>query len=110
MWFTIEIDVNILITQFNHFAVDLSEVLITRWLIWIRLFNFNVQYIFDKRYIAADEFSQRSCEFSNDIDEVYEKNIDDFIDDQFNCVRICSMRVNKNDNKQSLKNEYSKKF
>ena len=46
---------------------------------------------------------------TNDIDEVHEKNIDDFIDDQFNCVRVCSMRVNENDNEQSLKNEYSEK-
>ena len=45
----------------------------------------------------------------NDIDEVHEKNIDDFIDNQFNCVRIYSMRVNENDDKQSLKNEYSEK-
>ena len=37
------------------------------------------------------------------------KNIDDFINDQLNCVRICSMRVNENDDEQSLKNEYSEK-
>ena len=108
--FIIEIDVNILIAQFNRSAVNLSEVLMTRWLTWIYLFNFNVRHVFDKKHIAADEFFRKSCEFSNDIDEVHKKNIDDFIDDQFNCVQICSMRVNENDDKQSLKNKYSEKF
>ena len=110
MRFTIEIDVNILIVQLNHSAADLSEILMTRWLTWIRLFDFDVRHVFDKRYTATDEFSRRSRELSNDIDEVHEKNIDDFIDDQFNYMRICSMRVNENDDEQSLKNEYSEKF
>ena len=58
----------------------------------------------------TDELFRKLREFSNDIDEVHKKNIDDFIDDQFNCMRICSMRVNENDNEQSLKNKYSEKF
>ena len=58
----------------------------------------------------TDEFSRKSRELSNDIDEVYKKNIDDFINDQLNCVRICSMHINENDDEQSLKNEYSEKF
>ena len=110
MRFIIEIDVNILIVQLNRSAADLSEILMTRWLTWICLFNFNIRYVFDKKHIAADELSRRSCELSNDIDKIHEKNIDDCIDDQFNCVRICSMRVNKNDDEQFLKNEYFEKF
>ena len=74
------------------------------------MFDFNVWHVFDKRYIAADELFRRLCKLSNNIDEVHKKNIDDFIDDQFNCVRIYSMRINKNDDEQSLKNEYFKKF
>ena len=81
----------------------------TRWLAWIRLFDFDVRHVLDKRHTAADELSRRPRGPSNDIDEVYEKNIDDFIDDQLNCVRVCSMRVNENDDEQPLKNEYSEK-
>ena len=73
------------------------------------MFDFNVRHISDKRHTATDELSRRSRELLNDIDEVHEKNIDDFIDDQLNCVRVCSMRVNKNDDEQSLKNQYSEK-
>ena len=108
--FTIEIDVNILIAQLNCFTADLSEALMIRWLTWICLFDFNVRHIFDKRYTATDELFRKSCELSNDIDKVHEENIDDFINKQFNCVRVCSMRVNKNNDEQSLKNEYSEKF
>ena len=31
----------------------------------------------------------------NDIDKVYKKNIDNFINDQFNCVRIDSIPANQ---------------
>ena len=109
MRFIIEIDVNTLIAQFNRSAADFFEVLVIRWLTWICLFNFDIRHVFGKKHTAADELSRRSCEPSNDIDEVHEKNIDDFIDDQLNCVRICSMRVNENDDEQSLKNEYLEK-
>ena len=106
----IEIDVNTLIAQLNRFIIDLSEILMTRWLTWICLFDFNVRHVVDKKYTATDKFFQRPRELSNDIDKIYEKNIDDFINDQLNCVRICSVRINENDDEQSLKNEYSGKF
>ena len=108
--FIIEIDVNILIVQLNRSAVNFSKILIICWLTWIHLFDFNVRHVLDKRYTATDEIFRRSREFSNDIDKVDKKNIDDFISDQFNCVRVCSMRINENDNEQFLKNEYFEKF
>ena len=70
------------------------------------MFDFNIRYVFDKKYIAADKFCRGSYELSNDIDEVHEKNIDNFIDDQFNCVRVCSIRVNKKNDELFLKNQY----
>ena len=73
------------------------------------MFNFNVRHVFDKRHIAADELFRKSRELLNNIDEVYKKNIDDFIDDRFNCEQICSVRVNQNDDEKSLKNEYFEK-
>ena len=99
-----------MIVQLNRSAADFSEILMIRWLIWIRLFNFDVRHVFDKRYTAIDELSRRPRELSNDIDEIHEKNIDNFINDQFICVQICSVRINENDDEQLLKNEYSEKF
>ena len=43
--FIIEIDVNTLIAQLNRSAADLSEILMIRWLTWIRLFDFDVPYL-----------------------------------------------------------------
>ena len=72
---------HILIAQFNYSVVNFSENLMTRWLTWIHLFDFNIWHVFNKKHTAADELSWRFREFLNDIDEVYKKNIDDFIDD-----------------------------
>ena len=110
MRFTIEIDVNTLIAQLNRFALDLSEILMICWLAWIRLFDFNIRHVLDKRHTATDEFFWKFYELLNNIDEVHEENINDFINDQLNCVRICSVRINENDDEQFLKNEYSEKF
>ena len=74
------------------------------------MFDFNVRHVLNKRYIVINKLSWRSREISNDIDEVHEENIDDFIDDHLNCIQICSMRVNENDDEQFLKNEYFEKF
>ena len=73
--FIIKINVNILIIQFNRSAVDLSETLMTRWLTWIHLFDFDVRHVLDKRYTATDELFRKSYEFSNDIDEIHEKTL-----------------------------------
>ena len=74
------------------------------------MFNFNVWHVLDKRYTAINKLFRRSRVFSKNINEVYKKNIDNSIDDQLNCRRIYSMRINKNDDKQLLKNKYSEKF
>ena len=74
------------------------------------MFDFDVRHVLDKRHIATNEFFRKFRESSNDIDEIHEKNIDNFINDQFNCMRICLMRINENDDEQLLKNEYSEEF
>ena len=109
MWFIIKIDVNILMTQFNRFAADLLKILIIRWLTWIKLFDFDVKHVFDKKYTIANNLSRQFRDFLNDIDEIHEKNINDFIDKQLNCVRVCSVNVNEVKKELSLKKNYFKK-
>ena len=55
--FIIEINANILMTQFNRSAVNLSKILIIRWLTWIKFFDFDVKYIFGKKHTTANDFS-----------------------------------------------------
>ena len=107
--FIIKIDVNILMTQFNYFAADFSKVLIIRWLTWIKFFDFDVKHVFDKKHIIANDFFRQFRNFLNDIDKIHEKNINDFINKQLNCVRVCFMNVNKIKKKLSLKKNYFKK-
>ena len=38
------------------------------------------------------------------------KNINGFINDQFNCIQVDLMRINEKPDEQSSKNEYSEKF
>ena len=79
MRFIIKINANILMTQFNRSAANFLRILITRWLTWIKLFDFNMKHVFDKKYIIVDDFSRRFRNFLNDINETHEKNIDDFM-------------------------------
>ena len=109
MRFIIKIDANILMTQFNCSVANLSKVFIIYWLTWIKFFDFNVNHVFDKKYTVVDDFSRWSRNFSNDIDEFYEENIDDFIDEQLNCVRVYFVNVNEIEKKLSLKKNYFEK-
>ncbi len=51
----------------------------TKWLAWICLFDFEVRYIPGTKYIVVDDLSRRSRTKSDDIDEEYAEDIDDFI-------------------------------
>ncbi len=50
-----------------------------RWLVWIRLFDFKVRYIPGIKYIITDDLSRRPRIKSNDINEKYAEDINDFI-------------------------------
>ena len=69
-----------------------------------------MKYIFNKKHTIANDFSQKLRNSLNDIDEIHEKNIDDFIDEQLNCIRVCFVNVNEIKKKLSLKKNYSEKL
>ena len=68
-----------------------------------------MKHVFDKKHTIANDFSQRFRDFSNNINKIHEENIDDFIDEQLNCVRVYLMNVNKIKKKLLLKKNYSEK-
>ncbi len=108
--FVIEIDINILMTQLNWSASDLSEALMTQWLAWICLFNFDVHHIFNRKHNAFNELSRKLRESSDDEDETYEKDINDFIDAQLNFIHLCSVSIVVEENMSILKDSYSEHF
>ena len=48
--------------------------------------------------------------FFDDFNEVYEKNINDFINEQLNCVRVCSVAVTEKFNRNVFNLKYNEKF
>ena len=71
--------------------------------------NFDVKNIFKKKYIAVDDFFQWFQNSLNEIDEIHEEDINDFINKQLNCIYIYFMNVNEIEKKLSLKENYFKK-
>ncbi len=79
VYFILETDVRVLIIQLNRSGADLFSVLVIRWLVWIRLFDFEVRYIPGMKHTAIDDLSRRPRIKSDDIDEEYSEDINDFI-------------------------------
>ena len=52
--FVLEMDANVLVAQLNQSATDLPGSLVTRWIAYIRLFDFEVQHVPGKKHTAAD--------------------------------------------------------
>ena len=57
--FVIETDAKTLVAQLNRSASDVPGALVTRWLAWIHLFDFEVRHVSGKKYTAADDLSRR---------------------------------------------------
>ena len=68
-----------------------------------------MKHVFNKKHTTVNYFFRRFQNFLNDIDEIYEKNIDDFIDEQLNCVCIYFLNVNEIEKKLLLKKNYFEK-
>ena len=63
----------------------------------------------DKKHIITDELFRRLKMFFNNKDEAYKQNINDFIDSQLNCVRVCSVSVTEETERNSLNSKYNEK-
>lgn len=86
--FTLETDANVLVAQLNRGATDLPGALVTRWLAWIRLFDFDVRHVPGKKHTAADGLSRRP---RLERDSNPETDIDDFIASELECLQIAQI-------------------
>jgi len=85
--FIVELDAKILVAQLNRSASDLPGALVTRWIAWIRLFDFEVRHVSGKKNVVADGLS-RKPPGPSDILEEDEEDIEDFIDGELDFIRV----------------------
>src|SRR5580700_10075875 len=91
--FVIETDANILVAQLNKSATDLPGALVTRWIAYIQLFDFEVRHVPERKHTTADGLSRRLCTASDDTDDSFEEDIEDFIDAELGALSIALIRV-----------------
>ena len=72
-----------LVAQLNRAATDLPRALVTRWLAWIRLFEFDVKYVKGLKYTAVDRLLRRPSGENEGSEE--EEDLDDIITRDLNC-------------------------
>ena len=77
MHFILETDAKVLVAQLNRAATDLPGALVTRWIAWIRLFDFEVKHVKGSTHTAADGLSRQPQTESDDLDDLYEEDIND---------------------------------
>ena len=75
--FVLKTDAEVLIAQFNKFDIDFSEVFLTRWFVWIRLFDFDVRHVKSKKHTAVDGLSRRPETESERLEKEKEMDINE---------------------------------
>ncbi len=109
MKFILKTNARVLVDQLNRFNTDLFDAFVTRWLVWIRLFDFEIRHVLDIKHIVADDLFKKSSSF-NDLKKVAEKkNIDDWVNTQLDCVRVFFVFIVEEEFSFILAFEYSEK-
>jgi hypothetical protein len=70
--FILKINVRVLVDQLNRFNINFFDAFITRWLVRIRFFDFEVRHVFNIKHIAANDLFKKSSSF-NDFKKVVKK-------------------------------------
>jgi ribonuclease HI len=91
--FILETDARVLVAQLNGAASDLPGALLTRWIAWIRLFDFDVRHVPGRKHTAADGLSRRPRTFADKENKKLEQDIDDFINAELASLRIVPILV-----------------
>ena len=87
--FYVESDADTLVAQINSSVTDLPGALVTRWMAYIRMFDFEIKHIPGSKNQAADALSRKRIT-QEDIEECdAEDDLDDWIDAQLSSFRLC---------------------
>ena len=66
--FVVEIDTKTLLHQLNLPIVDLPGAMVTSWITWIRLFDFDVRHVLRRKHSGPDGLSRRPADTDDDDD------------------------------------------
>jgi hypothetical protein len=84
--FVVKLNIKTLVAQLNRSALDFLRALTTRWLAWIRLFDFDVRYVSRKKNAVADRLSKISERLlKKDRDD---EDIEDFINGELDFIKV----------------------
>ena len=86
--FILETYANVLVAQFNRSGTDLPGALVTWWIAWIQLFDFEVRHIPGRKHSAADGLSRWPTTTADLAEAEAEKDIDEFIFAELNNLRV----------------------
>jgi hypothetical protein len=92
-YFYVETDANTLVAQLNRSATDLPGALVTQWLAWIRLFDFEVKHIAGKKNVVADALSRRRPTAEDVQEAENEQDIDEWVSSRLFAARVRPMRA-----------------
>lgn len=91
--FTLETDANTLVAQLNRPATDLPGALVTRWMAWIRLFDFDVKHVPGQKNGAADGLSRRPATERELAEQANGPDVDEFITAEITYLRAACYPV-----------------
>jgi hypothetical protein len=97
--FILETDANVLVAQLNRAATDHPSALITRWIAWIRLFDFEVRHVPGKKHALADGLSRRPPHPDDPTTD--KEDIDDWILAELGAYEICPVSAESDDEPSS---------
>jgi RNase H-like domain found in reverse transcriptase/Integrase zinc binding domain/Reverse transcriptase (RNA-dependent DNA polymerase) len=91
--FLVETDAMTLAAQLNRSATDLPGALVTQWIAWIRLFDFEVRHVAGAKNVVADALSRRPATEEDVKEAEQEEDIDTWVAAQLDRVCISPILV-----------------
>ncbi len=74
------------------------------------MFDFEIRHISRSKYITIDSFSRKSRTLSDNTDELYQENLDDFINSQLYAVSVFPVTINSDSDTSLLEDGYFNEF
>jgi hypothetical protein len=89
--FTVETDASSVVGKVNNQATDIPNAIITRWIAYIQLFDFQVRHVPGKKHGAPDALSRRGHQDQDKARDITGE-IEDIIDARFYNASLSSLR------------------